>query len=346
MGALFEVKDIDRRVYEEELKLFLPGKIIDIHTHVWIDSLKKHTDKEFNRVVKWPALVAKDNSVEDLTDTYRLMFPGKSVTPLMFSLVTREEDFDSLNNYVRDSAARYRYPALLFTPPWWRGEEMEQRIIQGGFKGIKVYLNLAPEYIPVGEIRIFDFLPHHQLEVINRHRWIVMLHIPRNDRLNDPVNLAQMLEIERKYPDVRLIIAHVGRAYCPEDVGHAFEVLSETQQMMFDFAANTNDYVFTKLIQAVGPKRILFGSDLPILRMRMRRVCEGGNYVNLVPRGLYGDVSGDKNMRAVEGEEAEKLTFFMYEELLAFKKAAVATGLTKKDIEDIFYNNACSLIYN
>ncbi|MCL5999697.1 MAG: amidohydrolase, partial [Chloroflexi bacterium] len=139
-------------------------------------------------------------------------------------------------------------------------------------------------------------------------------------------------------------IAHVGRAYCPEDVGNAFEVLAETKRMFFDFSANTNAEVFEQLIRAVGPGRILFGSDMPILRMRMRRVCENGTYVNLVPRGLYGDVSGDKNMREVEGAEAEQLTFFMYEELAAFRRAAEATGLQRRDIEDIFYNNAARML--
>ncbi len=136
--------------------------------------------------------------------------------------------------------------------------------------------------------------------------------------------------------------AHAGRAYCQEDVGDAFEVLKDTRNMVFDFAANTNAWVFERLIRAVGPKRVLFGSDLPILRIR--RICEDGTYINLVPEGMYGDVSGDKNMREVANDEAIKLTFFMYEELLAFKRAARATGLTVTDIEDIFYNNAEALL--
>jgi len=203
---------------------------------------------------------------------------------------------------------------------------------------------LSDPCIPEKEIRIFDFLPHHQLEVLDEHGWICMLHIPRDGRLKDPVNLAQMLEIEKRYANVKLIIAHIGRAYCPEDVGNAFEVLAETENMMFDFSANTHAENMEKLIRAVGPKRIMFGSDLPILRMRMRRICEDGNYVNIVPKGLYGEVSGDPHMREVEGEEAEKLTFFMYEEIDAFRRAAEAAGLTYGDIEDIFYNNAVRII--
>jgi hypothetical protein len=78
--------------------------------------------------------------------------------------------------------------------------------------------------------------------------------------------------------------------------------------------------------------------------MRTRRICENGVYVNLVPRGLYGDVRGDRNMREIDGPEAERLTFFMYEELLAFRRAAERAGLGRQDLEDVFYNNAARLL--
>jgi predicted TIM-barrel fold metal-dependent hydrolase len=178
------------------------------------------------------------------------------------------------------------------------------------------------------------------LEALNRHGWIMMLHIPRNDRLRDPVNLAQMLEIEERYPDIKLIIAHVGRAYCPEDIGHAFKVLAKTRKMCFDLSANTNTEAFRQLLETVGPKRVLFGSDLPITRMRMRRICEKGRYINIVPKGLYGDVSADSHMREVRGRAAADMTFFLYEEIFAFRRAAHAVGLKAADIEDVFCNNA------
>jgi predicted TIM-barrel fold metal-dependent hydrolase len=114
--------------------------------------------------------------------------------------------------------------------------------------------------------------------------------------------------------------------------------------MFFDFSANTNAFVFEELINALGPKRILFGSDMPITRMRMRRIEKDGIYINIVPRGLYGDISGDPNMMEVDGEAAARLSFFIYEEIAAFKEAAVKTGLSKTDIEDIFHNNAKGII--
>jgi predicted TIM-barrel fold metal-dependent hydrolase len=343
MSRLFEVNDVDRRFYRGKLQSFLPHRIVDVHTHVWLKEFRKAPPT--GRAVTWPLRVADQDPVEDLMETYELLFPGKAVKPLMFSFVeSHEDDFEAANAYVSRAAREHGFAALVFASPQWSAQRLEREIREGGFLGAKVYLTLSPAEIRLDQIRIFDFLPHHQLELVNEHGWIVMLHIPRLARLRDPANLADMLEIDRWYPNAKVIIAHAGRAYCPEDVGDAFAVLSETQHLLFDISANTNAAVFEQLIRTVGPRRILFGSDLPITRMRMRRICEKGNYVNLVPKGLYGDISDDKHTREVESEQAEALSFFLYEEIDAFRRAAHATGLTSADIEDVFHGNAVRLI--
>ena len=343
MSQLFEVKDVDRRFYEEKLEGFLPNRMIDIHAHVWLKGFRKALPT--GRAVTWPLRVAEQNLIEDLMATYRLLFPGKTVQPLIFSfLESRVDDFEAANAYVSRAAREHDCSALVYASPEWPAQRFEREIREGRFIGAKVYLTLSPDHIPTEQIRIFDFLPRHQLEVLDRHGWIVMLHIPRSRRLRDSANLADMIEIERGYPNVRVIIAHVGRAYCAEDIGDAFATLAQTQRMMFDLSANTNAVVFERLIRAVGPRRILFGSDLPITRMRMRRICETGAYVNLVPERLYGDVAGDPHMREVSGEEADSLSFFLYEEIDAFRRAAQAVGLTPQDIEDVFYRNAVRII--
>ena len=86
--SLFEVKPYDREVYEKELKDFLPQKILDVHTHVYLKEFfppKPLAPGEVKRTVTWPSLVAADDSIEDLQETYRLMLPGKDVTALMFT---------------------------------------------------------------------------------------------------------------------------------------------------------------------------------------------------------------------------------------------------------------------
>jgi hypothetical protein len=76
----------------------------------------------------------------------------------------------------------------------------------------------------------------------------------------------------------------------------------------------------------------------------MRRICESGFYVNLTPPGLYGDVSDDPHMREVSQAEGEQLSFFLYEELFAFRQAAEAVGLTACDVQDVFCGNAERLL--
>jgi len=345
MGSLFEVKAIDREFYQQGLQSSLPTCLIDVHTHVWLDRFKSKQKEECVRTVTWPHRVAVDNSIEDLVETYHLMFPGKKVLPLIFGMaLSRGDDIKGCNEYVSECARKNHMPALIFADPRWSEVEFEEGIISGNFLGAKVYLTRSDPRIPEKDIQIYDFLPHHQLKVLDRHGWIVMLHIPRHDRLRDPLNLTQMVEIEKHYPRIKVIIAHVGRAYCPEDIGNAFEILGETRRMLFDISANTCAETFEQLIRAVGSKRILFGSDLPVVRMRTRRICEGGTYINLVPKGLYGDLSGDPHMREVEGKDADQLTFFMYEEINAFRRVAAKTDLRENDIEAVFYGNAAELL--
>ena len=341
---LFEVTANDRRIYEEELKDFLPDKIFDVHCHLNLECHKKPVvlkPGEKKRTVTWPSLVAKQNSIEDLQETYRLLFPGKDCKALVFSNGIFSEE---VNRYVADSSRSSGFPALYYSHPDQSAEEIERQIRQGGFLGLKSYLNLSPKYLPEAEIRIFDFFPKHQLAKLDEIGAICMLHIPRHGRLKDPVNIQQILEIKREFPNVKLIIAHVGRAYTKEDVGDAFTYLTQAPDLMYDFCANCCEYAITELLRNVGSEHVMFGLDLPILRMRTHRIEENGTYINLVPPGLYGDPSQDPHLREVSAEEAEKITFFAYEELLAFKRACKTLGLTKQDVENVMYNNAAKLV--
>ncbi|MBE6636556.1 MAG: hypothetical protein E7618_01990 [Ruminococcaceae bacterium] len=342
--SLFPITTYDRMIYETELKDFLPDHLFDVHAHVWLDELREKPELkegEVSRVVAWPSMVAKDDSIEDLIETYRLMFPGKTVEALMFG---QSEHDDKINNYVSQCSKTSGFPALYFSHPEQSADTVEQKIRDGGFLGVKSYLDLSPRYLPEREIRIFDFFPKHQLKRIDEMGGIVMLHIPRPGRLKDPVNLAQILEIKAEFPRLKLVIAHIGRAYTQGDIGNAFDILGAAPDLLYDFTANCCETAITEVIRHAGPKNVMFGTDMPILRMRTRRIEENGTYINLIPPGLYGDPSQDPHLREVTPEEAEKITFFAYEELLAFKRASQTLGLSRADIEDVLCNNAIRMI--
>ena len=220
--ALFEVTANDRRIYEEELKDFLPEKIFDVHCHIALQEHKKPAPLapgEKKRTVTWPSLVAKQNSIEDLQETYELFFPGKQCKAQEFYSAGHRVE---INNYVADASRRSGIPALYYSHPQQSAEEIEERIREGGFLGLKSYLDLSPKYLPEAEIRIFDFFPKHQLAKLNELGAICLLHIPRHGRLQAQVHIQQILELKREFPKVKLIIAHIGRAYTKEDVGNAF----------------------------------------------------------------------------------------------------------------------------
>jgi len=341
--AIFPVKDVDRQFYQQNLAGFLPKKMVDIHTHIWLKAFRVETSAE-PRGQTWPHRVAEENSIEDLLETYRLLLPQQDVTPLLFGWPGRDADIEQTNAYASTSASQHNMPSLIVTNPEWTAAELEKRVLSGGFLGLKPYLNWAPVHIPSQNIQIYDFLPPAHLEAADQHGWIVILHIPRPGRLKDPLNMQQMLEVEQRYPNIKLVIAHIGRAYCPQDIGDAFEVLQASQRMLFDFSANTNAEVIEGALRTFGAQRVLFGSDLPIVRMRMRRICEDGAYINLTPPGLYGDVSGDPHMREVSPLEGDNLSFFLYEMLWSFRRAAEACGLSATEVEDVLYNNGAHLI--
>jgi len=345
--ALFPVTDYDKYIWDTELKDWLPDNIIDVHTHVWLDELRDVPKKQAmlqqkeHFTVSWPSMVALDNSIEDLEETYELMFPGKKVKALMFTSGGASVEN---NNYVSESSKKSGYPALYYSHPTESAETIRRKVLAGGFLGLKSYLNTAPKYIPDDEIRILDFFPPHQLDVMNEMGGIVMCHIPRSTRLKDVMNYEQIAYIKENWPNIRFVVAHIGRAYCTGDIGNAFDRLDQVPDLMYDFCANCCEYAITELIRHAGPKHAMFGTDMPILRMRTRRIEENGTYINLVEKGLYGDVSKDSHMREVSHEEAEKITFFAYEELLALKRAWTKLGLTKEDLEDMMFKNAFDLI--
>ncbi len=326
---------VDFPFYKEHLRDFLPDRIIDVHTHSGNNPGRQPGDPE---PTFWPGWVTFGcgMTVPNLLDAYLKMFPGKEVFPVCFPSGSRKDDG---NAYIAEELENYENIwGLLWTRPEWSKDELTQYIAEGGFSGIKPYINMVQD-IPVNDIEIFDYLPRHHLEAAEEHGWLVILHIPRVERLADPVNTAQLREISRTYPKIKLVIAHVGRSYCPRYGVVGIPPLKDCKNLLFDFSANTNQVVLELLIREVGPERILFGSDMPIVAMRAKRICEGDEYVNYVRHADWEDSRTRRNI-----EEEESYTFFLYEQILAFKKAAVACDLTKSDLEDVFFNNAYRLL--
>ncbi len=325
---------VDMPFYRRRIESFLPRRIVDVHAHA---TGAGEVRKGAPLPVFWAERICpKGMDLPSLMKSYVLMLPGKEVRPVVFPMPSKRLDPDRGNRYVAREAARFGLKALILTNPEWCKEELIDRVEQYGFVGLKPYPSTVHGMGP-DDARIYDYLPKAHLRAADEEGWLVILHISRPGRLNDRLNLEQLMEIDSAYPGARIVVAHVGRAYCGS-YGEAFEVLSQSKNLLFDISANSNPVVFENLIDSVGPERILFGSDMPIAAMHARRICEGNNYVNVT----LGADWEDEHTRM--GRPEDGITFFLYEEIAAFKQAAETRGLGGREIRDIFFRNAARIL--
>ena len=205
-----------------------------------------------------------------------------------------------------------------------------------GFLGIKPYPDLAPH--GTNEVSIYDFLPRAHLAVLDKFGGILMLHLPRHGRLGDAHNIREVLEIHESYPSVKLILAHIGRAYCLPAAERGLPHLVDARRIYFDTAANLNADVFQYALEVVGPDRLLFGSDLPVTMMRGVREHIGEEYIN------YTDGPYSWNTNRKSPEEEANYTYYVYEELRALIRAVERAGLGFDALEKILYSNSAGLL--
>jgi len=327
---------IDRTVYQEEIKPWLPPRIIDCHVHV---GLTEHVGPVGPERIKahWAMEVASQQSWQQLRDNCQTLFPEQQVSVLAFGAVYREVDIERENAYVLAGTLdpENRARALCVTRPEW-GAAVIRDAIAKGFLGIKPYPDLALK--DTEEISIYEFLPPAHLAALNAVGGILMLHLPRAGRLGDPDNIREVLEIADAYPSIKVILPHIGRAYCLPTVQRGLPHFADRRNVHFDISANLNADVFEFALETVGPDRLLFGSDLPVTMMRGVREHVGEKYVN------YTDGPYSWNVNRKSPEEEARYTYYLYEELRAMIAALKRVGLGVAAMEQICYSNSARLL--
>ena len=333
---MLEYRPVDETVYRSELLPWLPPRILDAHVHVSLRQRRVPVSPERLKG-NWAMEVGVSHSWEDLRATYKMLFPGVEVFCLAFGGVFKEFDTDVENDRVlsgiKDPANRAR--GLFVSRP----EDDPARIrqaLQDGFSGVKPYPDLAASNET--DCSIFDFLPRAHLKVLDEHSAVVVLHISRPGRIGDPDNIREVLEIADSYLNVRLVVAHVGRAFCLPTARKGLPHFTDRPGVLFDCSANLNPDVFEYFFDALGPERLLFGSDLPITLMRGVREYVGERYIN------FTDAPYSWNTDRKSPEDEARYTFFLYEELRALISALGRVGMGKAEMEAVLYSNAARML--
>ena len=340
---VWEYNDVDRAFWAEHLEDWLPRNLIDAHTHVMERRFRLAQPTKAMRRQYWVNEVNEPIDAASAERCLRTVFPNREVTCIAFGLPSLDFDIDGGNAWLQGECVKRGWHNLVVIRPQWTQDKLLAALAKPGVIGVKPYYALISsnpdtrdEHL---EASIFDFLPHHLLEVVNeRHAWVT-LHVPKAARLGHPDNIREIRELRRRYPNVVLVIAHLGRCYTEAHALEALPLLADDPGIYFDSSAVVNPASHRVALQHLGPERVLYGSDNPIFYMRGRRQYRDRTYINRTSYPFHFN----KDREPPEVEAA--YTLFMYEDIRAIKQACQELGITeRRQVEAIFHDNAAGLI--
>jgi len=316
-------------IFNNELHDFLPAKMLDFHVHCY-DERVPPQEITFNTLDR----KLEHYLVSELAQDAGELYPGRDFSAVCFGYPSEEVDIALNNAYILEACDGQQFFPFRLIRPTETAEALDRDLSAHPWRGIKPYLNFVDK--PKGEIEIFDMMPHHLLEVLDAHRMLLTLHIPRGQRLADPVNQRQIVEMAKRYPNVTIILAHIGRAYYVSNVVGYLDDLRPLDNVYFDTTMVCNWEVLEYTFQQIQPHKLLYGTDIPLALAPGTSVEINNQYTYISPNP--SDLS--------IGDDHHKLVFtsFVYEQLRAIKKAVTRCKLPRGFVEDLFYGNGMRLL--
>ena len=326
--------DLDRRIFEEEIDPVLPRELFDIHTHVYLnehigpESPERHS-LGFGHL--YPSAGWDDCDAAD-----RLLLPGRNVHRVAFGFPFRDVDFAAINEFtITESRKDPQSGAFLLVHPGMSAADVERQIVEDGFLGLKPYRLYTTTGDPK-ESRITGFLPEHQLEVADRYGLGIVLQLSKSGGVADDDNINALERLSDRYARVRFIMAHCARAFYPQPLDRVGERLARLPNVYFDSAAVCEYGSYDRLLELVGPGRVMYGSDdLPACSDR-------GKYVSWGEAWIHGNE--DSLLGADLPHCDPRMTFIRYEVLRALARAIRRHSLTTAETAAIFHDTAAGLV--
>jgi predicted TIM-barrel fold metal-dependent hydrolase len=329
-------EQIDLPFYKSEIAPVLPERILDFHTHVWTREVWNSAPCQQNTPGAKYMVTTQDYSLEDLLRDGQRMFPDRGYEAVCFGQPTPAADVGKTNDYIVQATNQAGlYPLMVTGKNSCGPAKLKEEILQKGFFGYKVYLNwLGDDY---GNIAVADMIGPAEMELANASKLVVLLHVPGGDRLASPVVQNDVERLSREYPNANIVLAHCGRCYLPDEAKRAMGAISRLENVYLDTAMVMDPTALEIVLDNIASKRLLFATDLPIARMRGRRVYVMDHWADLVLEGYDASAYrvGSNNMRA---------TYMVYEIILAIRRAAERIGLSEPELRGIFYRNGKSVL--
>ena len=232
--------------------------IIDFHTHIFPDKIAEKTIALLSKKGGLPPF--SNGTADGLTD--RMARAGVDVA-LTLPVLTSPAQFESVNRFAMEINLLYANQAqqlISFAGIHPDCDEIEEKmkwIKENGFLGVKIH----PDY---QQTLIDDEKYVRILACAKEYDLIVVTHAGADAAYPDTVHCppARALNLIRKVPHSKLVLAHLGGNEMPEEV---LDTLCG-ENVYFDTAyvlRFTPAPVFRRILERHGADKILFASDSP-----------------------------------------------------------------------------------
>lgn len=318
-------------IWSEEFADFVPEKVLDFHVHIFNEGVVSVGETYHcggHPITKYDFTDLK----QDLAEIY----PGRETFAVCFGVPHVGYDKKHNDEYVARYCDKKRFFSLrLFDPIEDEPEAVREDIRKNCFFGIKPYLDFVRKE-DLNQVEIHEMLPTWIMDIINELGLIVLLHIPRKQRLTDPVNQNQVVELCERYPHAKIVLAHIGRAYYLKNIVGHLNKLKGIPNLWYDLAMLNNWEVLEHLFKTVPSDKIVYGTDIPVALAPGKSVEINDQYTYVTPVPWKLSISDDH----------KKLIFtsFLYEELRAIKKAVERLGLGKEFVRGVFFKNGMKVL--
>ena len=330
----FVYDEIDEKVWAEELDPFLPPRIFDFHGHVALKQFRAGAPSE-SRNPSHPSVV-EEYPHQAFAAVEARLWPGREFKALVFGSVAGDVDVDATNAYAREAAEKYGWHALMVPRMEDAADTILAKCRAGGFLGLKVYYSFVKDKSPA-EITLDDMITPAMREAADRAGLILTTHIPRPGRLADPVNIDGLRRLCNDCPNAKIMLAHFGRCYFMEAIGDGLS-LADLPNLYPEMSMVQDWEVYEAALNTFDRSKIVFALDLPVAQEKGK--CLGIN-------GQRHFFTKKKHLWSIHAEPGVydiRCTLFAYEMARAAKKASERCGLTRDEIDGLFWSNAQRIV--
>ena len=323
--------EVDQEFLEREILPFLPDRIFDAHVHIL-----SHDHFAPEQIPTSLSGTPEQLGLKEYYDFIEWIHPEKRTIGGLFFPLPFVQDIQSANEFIASEVGGERGKnafGQMLTAPDLDPEWIREQVRQGDFVGLKCYHTLAQVEGPTWHAPIEAYLPEEHVRIAHEEGLSITLHVVRERSLADPVNQKTIRHYCETYPDMRLILAHAGRAFNPWHTIEGIHSLKGLANVWFDTSAVTEAGAFEAIIETMGYEHLLYGTDFHVSHIRGRCVAIGDSF-----HWFYAD-----DMNLDEKHTTLQPVLIGLESLRSLRLACWRMKLSDTQIEAIFCNNATQL---